>query len=119
LSLHAIYGDFGGEFVDRDQIEPKHFQSWIDWAKKLGIKLDFNSTFFSHPKADNGYTLSDFDPEIRNFWKEHLRRCRRIAAEIGRQQGDPCIHNIWDSRRRKGQNRIAVCSSATTERIAG
>ncbi|NMB49036.1 MAG: L-rhamnose isomerase [Bacteroidales bacterium] len=95
LSLHAIYGDFRGEFVDRDQIELKHFQSWIDWAKKVGIKLDFNSTFFSHPKADSGYTLSDFDPEIRNFWKEHLRRCRRIAAEIGRRQGDPCIHNIW------------------------
>ncbi len=95
ISLHAIYGDFGGEFVDRDQIEPKHFQSWIDWAKKVGVKLDFNSTFFSHDKANSGYTLSDFDPEIREFWKEHLRRCRRIAAEIGRQQGDPCIHNIW------------------------
>ena len=95
ISLHAIYGDFGGEFVDRDQIEPKHFQSWIDWAKKVGVKLDFNSTFFSHDKANSGYTLSDFDPEIRGFWKEHLRRCRRIAAEIGRQQGDPCIHNIW------------------------
>ncbi len=95
ISLHAIYGDFGGKFVDRDQIEPKHFQSWIDWAKKVGVKLDFNSTFFSHDKANSGYTLSDFDPEIRRFWKEHLRRCRRIAAEIGRQQGDPCIHNIW------------------------
>ncbi|MDD3968550.1 MAG: L-rhamnose isomerase [Proteiniphilum sp.] len=95
VSLHASYGDFGGNVVDRDQIEPKHFQSWIDWAKKLGVKLDFNSTFFSHPKSDSGYTLSDLDPEIRAFWKEHLRRCRRIAEEIGRQQGDPCIHNIW------------------------
>jgi L-rhamnose isomerase len=95
ISLHATYGDFGGEFVDRDRIEPKHFQSWIDWAKEKGVKLDFNSTFFSHDKANSGYTLSDFDPEIRRFWKEHLRRCRRIAAEIGRQQGDPCIHNIW------------------------
>ncbi|MDD2328432.1 MAG: L-rhamnose isomerase [bacterium] len=95
VSLHASYGDFGGKVVDRDQIEPKHFQSWIDWAKKLGVKLDFNSTFFSHPKSDSGYTLSDLDPEIRAFWKEHLRRCRRIAEEIGRQQGDPCIHNIW------------------------
>ncbi len=109
LSLHAIYGDFGGEFVDRDQIEPKHFQSWIDWAKKLDIKLDFNSTFFSHPKADSGYTLADFDPEIRNFWKEHLRRCRKIAAEIGRQQGDPCIHNIWipDGEKDKTVSRFA------------
>lgn len=95
VSLHASYGDFDGQVVDRDQIEPKHFQSWIDWAKKLGVKLDFNSTFFSHPKSDSGYTLSDLDPEIRAFWKEHLRRCRRIAEEMGRQQGDPCIHNIW------------------------
>ncbi len=95
ISLHATYGDFGGEFVDRDQIEPKHFQSWIDWAKEKGVKLDFNSTFFSHDKTNSGYTLSDFDPEIRRFWKEHLRRCRAIAAEMGRQQGDPCIHNIW------------------------
>lgn len=95
ISLHATYGDFGNEFVDRDKIEPKHFQSWIDWAKEKGVKLDFNSTFFSHKKSNSGYTLSDFDPEIRGFWKEHLRRCRKIAAEIGRQQGDPCIHNIW------------------------
>lgn len=95
FGLHAIYGDFQGEFVDRDKIEIKHFQPWIDWAKKVGVKLDFNSTFFSHEKADSGYTISDFNPEIREFWKEHLRLCRRIAAEIGRQQGDPCIHNIW------------------------
>ena len=95
ISSHATYGDFGGEFVDRDLIEPKHFQSWIDWAKEKGVKLDFNSTFFSHDKANSGYTLADFDPEIRKFWKEHLRRCRLIAAEIGRQQGDACIHNIW------------------------
>jgi len=95
LGLHAIYGDFNGEFVERDQIKPIHFQSWIDWAKKANIALDFNSTFFSHPKADSGYTMSSFDPEIRNFWKEHLRCCRRIAAEIGRQQGSPCVHNIW------------------------
>ena len=94
LSLHAIYGDFGGEFVDRDQIEPKHFQSWVDWAKEVGIKIDFNSTFFSHPKSGN-YSLSSFDPEIRTFWKNHLRACRRIAAEIGRQQDSPCVHNIW------------------------
>ena len=95
ISLHATYGDFGGEFVDRDRVEPKHFQSWIDWAKKNDVKLDFNSTFFSHEKTNSGYTLSDFNPEIRAFWKDHLRQCRRIAAEIGRQQGDACIHNIW------------------------
>lgn len=95
ISLHAIYGDFNGEFVDRDQIEPKHFQSWIDWALENDVKIDFNSTFFSHDKSNSGYTLSDFNHEIREFWKEHLRRCRRIAAEIGKQQGEPCIHNIW------------------------
>ncbi|SCD20998.1 L-rhamnose isomerase [Proteiniphilum saccharofermentans] len=109
ISLHAIYGDFGGEFVDRDQIEPKHFQSWIDWAKKVGVKLDFNCTLFSHPKGESGYMISHFDPEIREFWKEHLRRCRRIAAEIGRQQGDPCIHNIWfpDGEKDKTVSRFA------------
>ena len=95
ISLHATYGDFAGEFVDRDKIEPKHFQSWIDWAKENDVKLDFNSTFFSHDKSNSGYTLSDFDPEIRKFWKDHLRQCRKIAAEIGKQQGDPCVHNIW------------------------
>ena len=95
LNLHAIYGDFGDEFVDRDQIEPKHFQSWIDWANNVGIKLDFNSTFFSHAKSESGFTLSSPDKEIQSFWMEHLRRCRYIAAEIGRQQGSPCIHNIW------------------------
>jgi L-rhamnose isomerase len=106
LSLHAIYGDFGGK-VDRDQIEPKHFQTWMDWAKKTGAKLDFNSTFFSHSKSGN-YSLSSFDPEIRNFWKEHLRRCRRIGEEMGRQQGDACVHNIWihDGEKDKTVSRI-------------
>src|SRR5690554_5094827 len=109
ISLHATYGDFGGEFVDRDQVEPKHFQSWIDWAKKHDAKLDFNSTFFSHAKGESGYMISDFNPETREFWKEHLRRCRRIAAEIGRQQGDPCIHNIWfpDGEKDKTVSRFA------------
>ncbi|MEA4949136.1 MAG: L-rhamnose isomerase, partial [Petrimonas sp.] len=107
LSLHAIYGDFGEKFVDRNQIEPKHFQTWIDWAKKAGAKLDFNSTFFSHSKSGN-YSLSSFNPEIRDFWKEHLRRCRRIAEEMGRQQGDACIHNIWihDGEKDKTVSRI-------------
>ncbi|MCE5330569.1 MAG: L-rhamnose isomerase [Bacteroidales bacterium] len=109
VNLHAIYGDFGGEMVDRDQIEPKHFQSWIDWAKKVGVKLDFNSTFFSHPKSDSGFTLSSPDKEIQSFWMEHLRRCRIISAEIGRQQGSPCIHNIWipDGTKDRTVNRLA------------
>jgi len=95
LSLHAIYGDFGGEFIDRDQIEIKHFQSWIDWAKKLGIGLDFNCTCFSHPKADDGFTLASKNEEYRKFWIEHVKRCRRIAAEMGKQLGTPCVHNVW------------------------
>jgi L-rhamnose isomerase len=95
FNLHAIYGDFGGEFVDRDQIEAKHFQSWIDWAKSLGIGLDFNCTCFSHPKADDGYTLSSKNEENRKFWIEHTKRCRRIAAEMGKQLGNPVVHNIW------------------------
>lgn len=107
LSLHAIYGDFTDGFVDRDKIKPKHFKTWIDWAKQHNVKLDFNSTFFSHSKSGN-YTLSSFDPEIRRFWKDHLRCCRRIAEEMGRQQGDACIHNIWvhDGEKDKTVSRI-------------
>ena len=95
LNLHAIYGDFGGEKIDRDQIEVKHFQTWIDWAKERGIGLDFNATCFSHPKADDGFTLSSKNEEYRKFWIEHVKRCRRISAEMGRQLGTPCVHNTW------------------------
>jgi L-rhamnose isomerase len=95
VNLHAIYGDFEKNFVERDEIEPSHFHSWIDWAKKNEIKLDFNPTLFSHPKADEGFTLSSKDEEIRNFWIEHIMRSREISAEIGRQLNDTCIHNIW------------------------
>lgn len=95
LNLHAIYGDFGGKFVDRDQIEIKHFQSWINWAKERGMGLDFNATCFSHPKADDGFTLSSKNEENRKFWVEHVKRCRAIAAEMGKQLGSPCVHNTW------------------------
>lgn len=95
VNLHAIYGDFKGERVDRDQIEVKHFQSWIDWCKKLGIGMDFNATNFSHPKADSGFTLSSKDEETRKFWVEHLKRCRAISAEAGKQLGTACVHNTW------------------------
>ena len=95
LNLHAIYGDFKGEFVDRDQIEVKHFQSWIDWAKEREMGLDFNATCFSHPKADDGFTLSSKNEENRKFWVEHVKRCRAIAAEMGKQLGTPCVHNTW------------------------
>ncbi len=95
LNLHASYGDFKGRKVDRDEIEIEHFQSWIDWAKKLGIGLDFNPTCFSHPLADAGFTLSSKDPKIRKFWIEHVKRTRKIAAEMGKQLGSPCVNNIW------------------------
>jgi L-rhamnose isomerase len=95
LNLHAIYGEFGGKKVDRDQIEVKHFQGWIDWAKKRKIGLDFNCTCFSHPLADDGFTLSSKKPKIRKFWVEHTKRCRDIAAEMGKQLGTPAVHNIW------------------------
>ena len=94
LNLHATYGDFGGKFVDRDEIEPKHFQSWMEWAKENGMKLDFNSTSFSHPKSGS-LTLGNPDNDIRNFWIEHTKRSRAIAEAMGQFQGDPCIMNLW------------------------
>ncbi|MEG1884989.1 MAG: L-rhamnose isomerase [Alistipes sp.] len=94
LNLHAIYGDFDGKKVDRNQIEPAHFQSWIDWAKLNGMKLDFNSTSFSHPKSGE-MTLANRNKEIRDFWIEHTVRSRRIADEMGRQLGDKACHNLW------------------------
>ena len=95
LNLHAIYGDFEGEIVDRDAIEPGHFDSWIDWAKERGLGLDFNATCFSHPKAAEGYTLAHRDPEVRAFWQEHVSRCRSIGAHMGEKLGSPCVHNLW------------------------
>ena len=94
LNLHEIYGEFGGKFVDRDQVGVEHFQGWIDWAKERDMKLDFNSTSFSHPKSGN-LTLSNPDKAIRDFWIEHTKRCRHIAEAMGKAQGDPCIMNIW------------------------
>ncbi|NME69703.1 L-rhamnose isomerase [Flammeovirga aprica] len=95
LNLHTIYGEFNGEAVDRDQIEVKHFQGWIDWAKKNNVGIDFNASCFSHPYAEDGFTLSSKNPEIRSFWIEHVKRCREISNEIGKQLGTPCIHNTW------------------------
>ncbi len=95
VNLHAIYGNFANKFVDRNEINANHFQTWIDWAKIEKLGLDFNSTLFSHPKADSGYTLSSKDPEIRNFWIDHVMRCREISVEIGKQLNIKVIHNIW------------------------
>lgn len=95
LNLHASYGAFGGEKVDRDEIEPTHFQGWVNWAKENDLKLDFNATLFSHPKADSGYTLSSSDKGIREFWIEHVKRVREITAYFGKELNSPSVHNLW------------------------
>lgn len=94
LNLHEIYGDFQGKFVDRNEVTPEYFQSWIEWAKANDIKLDFNSTSFSHAKSGD-LSLSNPDKGIREFWIEHSKRCREISQAIGEAQDDPCIMNTW------------------------
>ena len=95
FNLHAIYAERAGEKVDRDQLKPCHFQLWMDWAKKLGICLDFNTSFFAHPKAASGFTLSHEDPEIAKFWLRHAQACRVIAEAMGRAQKGTCVLNHW------------------------
>ncbi len=95
FNLHAIYLDAGGRTVDRNQIEPRHFQAWIDWARGLGIGMDFNPTYFSHPLAASGFTLAHRDPAVRGFWVEHGIACRRVGEAIGRALGTPCVTNVW------------------------
>jgi len=95
LNLHAMYGEFGGKKVDRDEIEVAHFQNWIGWAKANGLGLDFNPTCFSHPQAADGFTLSHRDRGIRQFWIEHCRRSREIGAAMGKALGSPCVTNVW------------------------
>ncbi len=94
LSLHEIYGDFQGKKVDRDEVSPAHFRSWMEWAKANGLKLDFNSTSFSHPKSGD-LTLAHPDKGIRDFWIEHTKRCRWISEEMGAFQDDPAMMNLW------------------------
>ena len=94
LNLHEIYGDFQGKFVDRDQVDASYFESWMQWASENNMKLDFNSTSFSHPKSGN-LSLANPDKAIRDFWVEHTIRCRAIAEEMGKRQNDPCIMNVW------------------------
>ena len=95
LNLHAMYGEFGNTPVDRDEVEFNHFEGWVDWARSKNLKLDFNATCFSHPLAEAGFTLSSADPRIRKFWIEHVKRCRAISAQIGKELQSPCIHNLW------------------------
>lgn len=95
INLHAIYAETEGEVVDRDEITVEHFRKWIHWAKKMGVGIDFNPSFFSHKMADSGLTLSNKDHEVRSFWIRHAKRCREIAAQIGKELGTPCVNNIW------------------------
>lgn len=96
INVHASYAIFeDGKFVDRDQIEPKHFAKWVAFAKKHHMGLDFNPTFFSHPMVKNGLTLSSPDPEVRRFWINHGKACIRISEYFARETGIPCVMNIW------------------------
>ncbi len=95
FALHAMYLEPGGKRVERDEVAPSHFERWMDWAAEQGIGLDFNSTFFSHPKAADGFTLAHRDEGIRRFWVEHGIACRKIGEAFGRRLGTPCINNVW------------------------
>jgi L-rhamnose isomerase len=95
VNLHAIYAETGGRSVERDHLRPEHFAAWIDWARAQGLGLDFNGTFFSHPKAADGFTLSSRDEGIRRFWVDHGIACRKIGERFGRELGSPCVTNLW------------------------
>jgi L-rhamnose isomerase len=95
VNLHASYGEFSGRNVDRDAIAPEHFRNWIAWARTRGLGLDFNPTFFSHPRAADGFTLAHRDKAVREFWIQHGTRSREIGAAIGKALGNPCITNVW------------------------
>ena len=95
LNLHASYAIFeSGEWADRDKLEPKHFQKWVDFCKERGLGCDFNPTFFSHPKCDP-LTLSSPNEDIRRFWIEHGKACIRISSYLAEQLSQPCVMNIW------------------------
>src|SRR5690625_1130566 len=95
VNLHSIYGETDGKVVDRDDLEPKHFENWVNWAKQNGLGLDFNPTLFSHEKAEDGLTLSHPDKEIRDFWIDHCIASRKIGEYFGRELGTPALTNIW------------------------
>lgn len=95
IALHAMYLDNEGKNVERNEIEPHHFDRWIAFARKHEIGLDFNPSYFSHPKAKDGFTLSSTHEDIRKFWIEHGKRSRRIGGYIGEQLQDTCYTNHW------------------------
>ena len=95
FNLHAIYAETEGRKVERNELLPEHFATWADWARSIGIGLDFNPTFFSHSRAEDGFTLAHPDRGVRNFWIEHGQACRRIGAAFGEALGTPCLTNVW------------------------
>ncbi|HVU17342.1 MAG TPA: L-rhamnose isomerase [Candidatus Didemnitutus sp.] len=95
LNLHAFYAETGSKPVDRDALEPRHFARWLDWAKRAKVGVDFNPTYFAHPKANSGFTLSSADAGIRRFWIDHGRASRRIAQHFGRELKSPSVNNQW------------------------
>ena len=95
FNLHAIYAETNGKKIERNDLQPEHFASWIDWAKSKNMGLDFNPTFFSHPKANSGFTLSSYDEGIRKFWVDHAIACRKIGAAMGKALGTPTVTNVW------------------------
>jgi L-rhamnose isomerase len=95
LNLHACYAELGGSKKERSDYGIAEFRGWIDWAKSRGLGMDFNPSFFAHPKASSGFTLSSPDKGIRDYWIDHGKACRRIGAEIGRELGSPCVTNVW------------------------
>jgi L-rhamnose isomerase len=95
LNLHAIYADLGGKKVARSDYGVEHFQSWIDWCKAQSWGMDFNPSYFSHPLANDGFTLSSADKAVRDYWISHGIACRKIAAAAGKQLGSPAVTNVW------------------------
>ena len=95
LNLHAIYAETGGKKVDRDELAPEHYQQWIDWARAQGLGLDFNPSYFSHPKVAGGFTLASADQDVRSFWVAHGKACRRIGEAMGKALGTPSVVNVW------------------------
>jgi len=95
VNIHAMYAETGGKKVERNELGPEHFAGWIDWAKENNLGMDFNGTFFSHPKAESGFTLSSGDEGTRRFWVEHGIVCRKIGAHIGKKLGTSCVTNLW------------------------
>ncbi len=115
LNLHACYAETGGKKVDRDALEPQHFQRWIEWAQENRLGMDFNPTYFAHSLAGDGFTLSHPDKKVRQFWIDHGIACRKIGAAIGQALGKTCITNVWIP---DGYKDLPIDRKAPRERLA-